>query len=193
MPHKFDPKNKDKLESKKRTKQLPPKKTLLDLDLAKNDYVLDIGCAIGYFTIPAAEIVSDRGKVFAVDTSQEMLDELKKRLLAQSITNVQLIKGDEYKADIEDDTIDFILISNVIHEVESKDFFLDNYLNKLKSGGKIAIIDFKKVESESGPPLKHRISMEKLIEILKKYKIDIKKEISFNSYQYGIVGIKTKG
>ena len=75
MTHKFDAKNRHKLDNPKRREMLPPEKTLIRLGLKQGDIVADIGCGIGYFTIPAANIVGDSGKVFAMDISPEMLEE----------------------------------------------------------------------------------------------------------------------
>ena len=92
MAHKFDIKNMKKLDSPQRRKLMPPKITLLELGLKKGNIVADIGCGIGYFTIPAAEIVSPN-PVFALDSSQEMLDYMMEN---NTCENVKPIKTNTY-------------------------------------------------------------------------------------------------
>ena len=43
------------------------KKEVLLTGLKKGDVVLDYGCGIGFNTMPAAEIVGKKGKVYAID------------------------------------------------------------------------------------------------------------------------------
>ena len=68
MVHKFNPANKKKLDDPWRRENLPPILTLEKLGLIPGDTMADLGCGIGYFTIPAAEIVRESYKVFALDT-----------------------------------------------------------------------------------------------------------------------------
>ena len=76
MTHKFDAKNKHKLDNEKRRELLPPEQTLINLGLHEGDVMADIGCGIGYFTIPASKIVGDSGKIFAMDILPEMLQDV---------------------------------------------------------------------------------------------------------------------
>ena len=76
MSHKFDAKNKHKLDNETRRKMLPPEQTLLSLGLKEGDIMADIGCGIGYFAVPASKIVGKSGKVFAMDILPEMLEEV---------------------------------------------------------------------------------------------------------------------
>ena len=39
--------------------------------------VLDFGCRVGHYTIPAAEIVGNSGIVYAIDSEQQALKELR--------------------------------------------------------------------------------------------------------------------
>ncbi|WP_408956148.1 class I SAM-dependent methyltransferase [Natroniella sp. ANB-PHB2] len=190
MPHKFDPKQMHKLESEERKKLLPAKETLKKLLLEKGDDVADIGCGIGYFTIPAAKLITEEATIYGVDTSKQMLNELEKRVTKQGLTNIKLVNGEEYQANIPNNSIDFILISNVIHEIDDQDRFLANYLKKLKIEGKLAIIDFKKKENTIGPPLKDRISQQELLNTLDNHSLNVIKNISLNNQQYGIIAKK---
>lgn len=62
--------------------------------LILNDYVkkgmiaADIGCGMGYFSLPMAEMVGEQGKVVCVDLQKQMLSELKKRAEKQNHGNL---------------------------------------------------------------------------------------------------------
>jgi len=192
MAYKFNPDKKHHLNTEKRKNEMPPKETLVKMSLKEGNNLLDIGAGIGYFSIPAAKIVGNKGSIFAVDTSQEMLNELEQRVKNLDINNIEIIKGEKYDSDIADNSVDYIFLSNVLHEVEDKNKLLSNYLKKLKPNGKIGIIEFKKKEIPKGPPYEHKISINKLKEYYHNQNLEIFKEVEINDYQYGLVGIKTK-
>lgn len=76
MVHKFDVKNRSKLDNAERRSILPSEKTIASFNLSEGDIMADIGCGIGYFTIPTSKIVGESGRIFAMDISPEMLERL---------------------------------------------------------------------------------------------------------------------
>ena len=91
MAHKFNPNNKKKLDNDWRRENLPPVETLKKLGIKTTDSVADIGCGIGYFTIPAAQMIGDNS-AYALDTSPEMLAEVELRSTAAGIKNIETVK-----------------------------------------------------------------------------------------------------
>lgn len=190
MAYKFNPDKKHKLDNEDRKKEMPPKDTLKNMLLTKQDNFLDVGAGIGYFSIAASEIIGENKKVYAVDTSEEMLEELKRRIQKENINNILPMNGNKYNTDIENNSVSYIFMSNVLHEVEDKELFLKNYLEKLKPDGKIGIVEFKKKEISKGPPVEHKISINQLRNYYKRLNLEIIKEVDINDFQYGVVGKK---
>ena len=124
MAHKFNPKDMQRLDSPERRKILPPKKTLNMIGLNKNQIFIDIGCGIGYFSIPASKSVGIKGKVYALDTSIEMIQELERRISENKITNIETIISDPYDFKLNSDIATFAFMANVLHEVDEKEIFL---------------------------------------------------------------------
>ena len=59
---------------------------------AKKDSVaLSLGANIGYFTIFLADVIGEKGKVFAVEPEQENVELLKKNILANDLQNIEVI------------------------------------------------------------------------------------------------------
>ncbi len=56
----------------------------------KGDYVLDIGAAIGYYTLILRRAVSDSGKVFAFEPKQDRFQFLKENLQINKYENVEI-------------------------------------------------------------------------------------------------------
>ena len=190
MAHKFNPANKTKLDNQWRRQNLPPIPTLEMLDLTAEDTVADLGCGIGYFTIPAAEIVKATNKVFALDTSKEMLAEVEKRSNLAGVSNVVLVKAEEYNLVLPDASVSFALIVNVLHEIDDKERFLQEARRILKSAGRIAVIDWEKKQTEVGPPIDHRISIEETKGMLEITGYKLIKEMQLAGVFYGLVAVK---
>ncbi len=190
MPHKFDPRNIGKLDNPERKKILPPGPILLRLGLAPGNLMADIGAGAGYFSFPAAEIIGDAGKVFALDISKEMTDELKRRVSDSGNRNISVIKTGEYEIPLKKESIDFVLICTVLHEVEDKTLFLKNAGSALKRGGVLAVIEWKKLSQDQGPPAEDRIDSGEFKGILEGSGFHDHELIDFNGYFYIIRCIK---
>ncbi len=190
MAHKFDFKKSKNLISDKRKKLLPAKEILHDLGLKNGDIIADIGCGIGYFTFPAFEIVGLEGKVYAMDISLEMLNEIEKIIKDQTISNIEVVKTIESKLIIDDDTINFAFASTVLHEVDELDSTLQEIKRITAHNGKIAIIEWKRVKSDLGPPIEDRLDPSVLIEKLKETGFRNIKNSDLSEYFYTITCLK---
>ena len=62
------------------------------IGLCANQAVLDFGCRVGHYTIPAAKIVSKNGTVYAVDKEQKALSELQQKVKAHNLNNVKIMR-----------------------------------------------------------------------------------------------------
>lgn len=153
--HKYDAGHVDKLLRQERIDSIEPERVLRDASLCDGAVFADIGCGPGFFTIPAAKIVGLRGRVYAIDTQVEMLDALTKRGLPANVTP---IKSDEDEIPLDDETAGLALAAYVLHEAANTAGFLKEIFRILKSGGRLVVIDWKKLQEEHGPPMTERIT-----------------------------------
>ena len=82
--------------------------------------VLDIGCAMGFFSLPAAKLTGDRGKVICVDLQQRMLLRLRRRAeRAGLMEQIELREATPDSLTIDDlqQKVDFALAFAVVHEL----------------------------------------------------------------------------
>lgn len=102
-----------------------------------NMQILEIGCAMGFFTLPLAELTGNNGKVFAVDIQKQMIDSLNKKIKKNNINNVELRVCNKNSFCIDDlkTKIDFSLIFAVAHEVPSQERLFNEVANTMKTGG----------------------------------------------------------
>lgn len=166
MADKFEPNNRSKLESEERKRLLSPHNTLLKLGYQQNDSMADIGCGTGLFTFQAAEIGGQNAKIYAIDISDVMLSEVNKRAQLAGYNNIVPLKSDEYEFKLEDESVDFVLICTVLHEVDDKTRFLKEASRICRKGGIVSVIEFNETKADFGPPLQHRIKRGKVTEFL---------------------------
>ena len=186
----FHPSKKKKLFTEKRLKSLKPAELLTALELKEGDIFIDIGAGNGFFSLPAAEIVGDEGRVYSVDVEIDMLLDLKYRAQQAGLTErIEIVKSDDNDANLRQ-AADFMLFAYLFHEVEEKAKFLDNYFSFLKKGSRVVFIEWDPEKREEGPPLHHRVKSEQLKSMLEQRNIkNIEvKNIDYNSYL--IRGIK---
>jgi FkbM family methyltransferase len=188
MPHKFDPKHMAKLEE--RRKILPPEEILLELGLKAGEIMIDIGAGSGYFSIPAAEIVGDKGRVIAVDNSKEMIDELSSRVDKSGSGNIEIVLSKEYDLAVKESMGDFVFISTVLHEVEDKIIFLNEIKKVMKPKGNLAIVEWIKKPMEKGPPIHDRIDASEITELLKQLGFHDIRQKDYNNYFYFVTAVK---
>lgn len=108
--------------------------------------VLDIGCAMGFFSLPMAEMVGPGGRVICIDVQEKMIDTLTKRTKKTGMSDNMVVRVcsseslclEEYK-----EQIDFANAFAVVHEVpDAVNFFSEVYAT-LKPGGRLLVAEPK--------------------------------------------------
>ena len=189
--HKFKHSKKALLDDEWRRKNLPAKDTLTALKLETDGSAADVGCGIGYFTLPIAEMIGSEYTVYGLDTSEQMLAEVKDRVGKKQLSNVSTIRTDEYDFKLEDASVTYVLMANVLHEVSDRVRFLQEASRILTQNGRIALLDYEKNESIPGPPIHHRISRDEAKKLLDQTGFELLSETEFADQFYGIVAAKT--
>jgi len=172
----FSPKNMSKLEHPDRYKEIPPLQVLEQLELEEGHIFGDFGCGIGFFSIPAAQLVSPAGHVYASDISDEMLQGLLDRLPKENTEQVTTCRAGMLGKDgqnseitslgIAKNILDRAMISMVLHEVDDPVDFLKQAAMSIKVNGKLAVIEWIKAEMPQGPKMDIRISEKELDSML---------------------------
>ena len=95
---------------------------LKKVGLESGQTVLDFGCRVGHYTIPAAKAVGDKGIVYAVDKEQQALNELEQKAVPLNLKNIRIINtSGQIQIGLEKDIIDVVLFYDVLHYHEKKE------------------------------------------------------------------------
>jgi len=93
--------------------------------------VLDFGCGSGHFTIAAARMVKDNGKIFALDIQTLSIETVKKKVAKEGLTNVSTILSDR-DTGLPDESVDVVLLYRTFYLVKDKQGLLDELHRVLK-------------------------------------------------------------
>jgi ubiquinone/menaquinone biosynthesis C-methylase UbiE len=107
--------------------------------------ILDLGCGSGAFTLPAARMVGERGKVYALDIQPAMLRQLERRLATagnHDIGNVELKQASAYELPLADESLDLVMSVAAFQEIPDKPRALREVKRVLKRGGILALTEF---------------------------------------------------
>jgi ubiquinone/menaquinone biosynthesis C-methylase UbiE len=189
MPHKFDVKDAEILESAERLQFLKPEIVLDRIELNKETVLADLGCGAGYFTIPASLRVK---KVYALDVQQKMLDILNEKIKKQKTANIEAILSEESRIPLADGSVDVLLMGNVFHELEDRSSILKEVKRILSGEGALVIVDWKKVEMDFGPPIEERLTADEVIHICKDNGFEVRVWEDAGLYNYLLIFGKTK-
>ena len=114
--------------------------------IIENMTVLDIGCAMGFFSLPAAKMVGRNGKVICLDLQKEMIKALEKRASKARLTNrLEIRLCNESSLGLNDMTekIDLAFAIAVVHEVPDASAFFSEIYKTLKPGHKFLVVEPK--------------------------------------------------
>ena len=158
------------------------KLTLLikSLDLKPGMVVADIGAGSGVISVLMAEKVLPEGKVLAVDVQQEMLDRLRDNIKKLKITNVEPVKGTQKTTALKPESVDLAIMVDVYHELEFPYEMMLDISKSLKTGGRVAFVEYRKEDPDVPIKLVHKMS-----------EAQVKKEIS--QAEFGLKWTKTIG
>jgi len=130
----------------------PPSELIGKLVINQNDVVVDFGCGPGYYTL---ELAKKAKRVVAVDLSAEMLNKARNKAAKAGVKNIQFLQSNGTNIQLEADSVDFILLVTVYHEVGESEAVLKEFGRILKPRGKLTIVEVIKKGIFPGAPVQN--------------------------------------
>lgn len=91
-----------------------PVKTIRAAGVRPGMDVLEVGCGSGYFTIPTAELIGDKGSLHAIDIHPLAIETVSRRIKDSNLKNIILTKTDALETRLPSESYDLILLFGVI-------------------------------------------------------------------------------
>jgi ubiquinone/menaquinone biosynthesis C-methylase UbiE len=180
----------DRLDNPERLLWLPPAMVIGVLAVQPGNTIADIGAGTGYFSLPLAQAIGPLGQVYAVDSQAEMLGRLQYKLDTGNISNIRAVLAEAGSTGLPNTSCDLVFMANVWHEFAERFAVLSEAKRLLKSGGQIAVLDWRPdVEPEHGPPLHHRISATDATDTVHSAGFIVAKQSNIGKYSWLVQGL----
>lgn len=170
-----------------------PQSNLAQFELKPGLHVADLGAGSGFYTLLAAKQVRERGRVFAVEIQKDLLDRIRNEAARNELHNVEVIWGDIERRGgtrLRDESVDRVIASNILFQVDDKDSFVSEMHRILKTKGQALLIDWSDASSISGPDQNHVVSKRDAIDLLGRNGFALEREIHVGAHHYGLIFTK---
>ena len=118
-----------------------PEKVIAALHLQPGNVVADLGSGGGYFTFRLAKAVAPTGKVYAVDTDQDMVALVAERAKKEAPSLIEPILAKPDDPVLPATGVDLVFTSNTYHHIDNHVTYFSNLRKYLRPGGKVVIIE----------------------------------------------------
>lgn len=144
-----------------------PEEILAAMNVQPGSTVVDLGAGTGYLIDELSAAVGSEGTVIAADIEPAMLAFLEDAARKEGWTNVRTHASRPDDPQLPPSSVDAIVALNVWHHVGDREDYAAKLREALRPGGVFVIVDFLAEETDGfGPPLKMRLSAERVIEEL---------------------------
>lgn len=116
-----------------------PGKQLQKVGIKEGQTILDFGCGSGSYAIPAARIVEEKGRIYALDIHPLAVRAVAKKARKQSLTNITTILSAR-DTGLPDESIDVVLLYDTIQHIGDKQALLKELHRVMKPNGLLSIL-----------------------------------------------------
>ncbi|RZK35785.1 MAG: class I SAM-dependent methyltransferase [Pedobacter sp.] len=159
------------LERNSRTEEENTNLALASLPLKSNIVVADVGAGSGFYTFRVAKQMP-KGKVYAVEIQDDAIAYLKKKVIDDRLTNVEVIKGTAKEPNLPANSIDLAFMVDVYHELQYPQAYLAALSKALKPNGQLLLLEYKEEDPTVAIKPEHKMSVKQ-----------VKKELAVNGFK----------
>lgn len=167
-----------------------PKAVLDQVKIPAGSAVADFGCGTGAFVKALSGIVGPGGKIYAVDVQQNLLSRLAAECEELGIKNMETMWGDVEAvggSKLRDGILDYVVLSNILFQVESRQGLVAEAKRVLKPGGRAILVDWKESFNNLGPHQKDVISESQAEQLFIAAGFISEKRLTVGGFHYGIL------
>jgi len=133
-----------------------PYEALDTAGLEPGQKVLEVGCGPGFFTVPAARIVGEKGKVCALDINPLAVERVQQKIEQESVTNVETILADAARTGLPDQSFDLAFVFGFARPIGGMENILTELHRLLKPAGILSIEGRPQIPGELFCPLERQ-------------------------------------
>ena len=165
-----------------------------ELNLPKGITFLDLGCGQGNYSLAAANLIGPAGLVYAVDLWEEGIASLKERAAREGRANLQPLAAPAGRVPMENRSVDVGFMATVLHdlvEAGTAAGALAEVTRVIKAEGRLAIVEFDKIDGPPGPPRHIRLDPAEVEALVAPYGFVRQQTVKLGPYNYLITFVKS--
>lgn len=138
-----------------------PTANVLQMGLREGMKVADLGSGSGHYALAAGNIVGKSGRVYAIDVQEDVLKHVRDKAVQKGLTNIETVWGNFEKpggTKLKDDSVDAVILSNVLFQLEEREGAIAELKRILAAGGKLLLVDWAGAYGGLGPAPEHVVS-----------------------------------
>ncbi len=139
----------------------PPSELVEKLSVTSEQTVVDFGCGPGFYTI---ELAKKAKTVVAMDLQTEMLQRAQRKAAKAGAQNIKFLQSDGKSIQLEDGSVDLILLVTVFHEIADSAAALGEFNRILAPKGRLAIVEVTKKGVIPGAPVQNPQALQAEVE-----------------------------
>ena len=131
-----------------------PKSNVLQLGLREGMKVADLGAGTGHYSLAAASVVGQDGRVYAVDIQEDVLKHVLDSAHRLGLRNIEMVWGNIERrggTKLRDHAIDAVVLSNILFQVEDKKQLVEEIRRILRPEGRLLVVDWAGAYGGMGP------------------------------------------
>lgn len=167
-----------------RRKWQNPGAILTDIGVKPGITFIDVGCGTGFFTVPAAQMIGDSGKVLALDINASFIARFQEQINIKHINNLSVSIGRAEDLVLCNQCADIVFFGIVLHDFQNATRVLENAKKMVKASGILVNLDWKKKPMDFGPPLKIRFDEQTAANLIKRAGFNIESIEDSGPYHY---------
>jgi ubiquinone/menaquinone biosynthesis C-methylase UbiE len=166
-----------------------PEDIIGQVELKKGQVVADFGSGAGFYSVAAARLVGDEGAVYSVDIMPDRLAVTQSSAAHAGLKNITVVQHDLEKpiTGLDAATFDLVIISNILHQVSSREVVVRNAYSLLKTGGKLLVVEWKKGFSVFGPKASIRVGEHEARDLVHKLGFKPLRNLEAPGFHYAIL------
>lgn len=153
----------------------------------------DFGCGSGYYSLAAAKIVGDHGKVFAIDVQKDLLEAVKSNARLNNLNNIEFVWADleiPEGSRLTLESVDLVIISNILFQAGDRMAVAKEAFRILKNKGRVAVIEWSESFGNLGPRPEDIIKKDECKKKFVEQGFILDKEFEPGEHHYGLIFIK---
>ena len=170
-----------------------PDAVLRDAGIREGMHVVHFGCGPGFYVIPAAKDVGERGRVVAIDIRTPALDEVAQRVRMEQLENVDVLRADltaPRGSQLPDAWADLVILANILHQSDPRALIAEAARIVRPGEGRVLMVEWELVHVPMGPPVEHRVAPDTILAAARPVQLTLLRRWKPSSFHFAMLFAK---